>query len=191
MLNRIKNRISSLIKPVAAFMASRNIDPNIVTLTGLVLALITPVSALLYGIPGAIVMIILSSILDFLDGEIARVSGRVSARGAFLDSLCDRISDLSYLSTFIILGLSPVAVYIAAGASLMISYARARAESLGVRVSGVGLMERGERILTIILILLLGLFSQSAMEIALFVFIALSIYTAIERTVFVIRSLGR
>ncbi|GAY24990.1 CDP-alcohol phosphatidyltransferase [Desulfurococcaceae archaeon AG1] len=191
MLNRIKNRISSLIKPVAAFIASKNIDPNIVTLTGLVLALITPISALLYGIPGAIVMIVLSSILDFLDGEIARVSGRVSARGAFLDSLCDRVSDLSYLSTFIILGLSPVAVYIAAGASLLISYARARAESLGVRVSGVGLMERGERILTIILILLLGLFSQSAMEIALFVFIALSIYTAIERTVFVVRSLGR
>ncbi|HWQ17232.1 MAG TPA: CDP-alcohol phosphatidyltransferase family protein [Sulfolobales archaeon] len=191
MLNRIKNRVSSLIKPIAVFMASRNIDPNIITLTGLVLALITPVSASLYGIPGAIVMIMLSSILDFIDGEIARVSGRVSARGAFLDSLCDRVSDLSYLSTFIVLGLSPVAVYIAAGASLMISYARARAESLGVRVSGVGLMERGERILTIILILLLGLFSRSAMEAALFVFIALSIYTTLERVVFVFRSLGK
>ena len=191
MLNRIKNKISSLIKPIAAFIANKNIDPNIVTLAGLVLALITPVSALLYGIPGAIVMIMLSSILDFIDGEIARVSGRVSARGAFLDSICDRVSDLSYLSTFIVLGLSPVAVYIAAGASLMISYARARAESLGVKVSGVGLMERGERILTIILILLLGLFSQSAMEVALFIFIALSIYTALERAVFVVRSLGR
>lgn len=191
MLNRIKGRVSSLVRPAATFMARRNIDPNIVTLTGLGLALTVPLSASLYGIPGAFVMIMVSSILDFIDGEIARVSGRVSMRGAFLDSLCDRISDLSYLFAFIVLGLSPVAVYIAAGASLMISYARARAESLGIRVSGVGLMERGERILAIMLILLIGLISTSAMEIALLIFIALSIYTAAERAVHVIRSLGK
>lgn len=191
MLNRIKNRISKIIRPVAAFMASRNIDPNIVTFTGLALALAVPISAWLYGIPGAIIMIVVSAALDAIDGEIARISGRVSARGAFLDSLCDRISDLSYLLAFILLGLDPLLVYIAAGSSLMISYARARAESLGIRVSGVGLMERGERVLALVLILVIGLFSTGSMEMAFLVFIALSIYTVVERAVHVVNSLGK
>lgn len=191
MLNRIKNRFSKIIRPLAISMASRNIDPNIVTLAGLALALAVPFSARLYGISGTIITIMVSAVLDAVDGEIARISGRASARGAFLDSLCDRISDLSYLLAFALLGLDPLAVYIAAGSSLMISYARARAESLGIKVTGVGLMERGERVLALILILIIGLFSPSSMEIAFLVFIALSIYTVVERTLHVINSLGR
>jgi archaetidylinositol phosphate synthase len=90
-----------------------------------------------------------------------------------------------------VLGVSPVLVYIAAGSSLLISYIRARAESLGVYISGVGLMERGERILGLVVVMLIGMLNREAMDIAMIVFTVLTGYTAVERAVYSVMTLSR
>ncbi len=191
MLNRIKEALVKPIKPVASAIARGNIDPNVITILGLVIAVITPLAAYLHGIIGALIAMAISSLLDAVDGEIARSLGRVSRRGAFLDSLCDRISDLAYIGSLMVLGVSPVLVYIAAGSSLLISYIRARAESLGISISGVGLMERGERIFGLVAVMIVGLLSREAMEIAMIVFTVLTGFTAVERAVYSIKMLSR
>ncbi|MEM4970294.1 MAG: CDP-alcohol phosphatidyltransferase family protein [Sulfolobales archaeon] len=191
MLNRIKGALVRPLKPIALAIARSNIDPNVITISGLVVAMMAPLAAYLHGIIGALIAIAISSLLDAIDGEVARSSGRVSSRGAFLDSLCDRISDLAYIGSLMVLGVSPVLVYIAAGLSLLISYVRARAESLGIYISGVGLMERGERIFGLIIVMLIGLLSREAMDIAMVVFTVLTGYTAVERAIYSVRMLSR
>ncbi|MDT7894884.1 MAG: CDP-alcohol phosphatidyltransferase family protein [Desulfurococcales archaeon] len=179
------------IKPIVSVIAKGNIDPNVITILGVVIAMITPLAAYLYGIIGALAAIAVSSLLDAIDGEVARSLGRVSRRGAFLDSLCDRISDLAYIGSLMVLGVSPVLVYIAAGSSLLISYIRARAESLGIYISGVGLMERGERILGLVVVMLIGMLNREAMDIAMIVFTVLTGYTAVERAVYSVMTLSK
>jgi archaetidylinositol phosphate synthase len=191
MLNKIKGVLVKPIKPIVSVIAKGNIDPNVITILGVVIAMITPLAAYLYGIIGALAAIAVSSLLDAIDGEVARSLGRVSRRGAFLDSLCDRISDLAYIGSLMVLGVSPVLVYIAAGSSLLISYIRARAESLGVYISGVGLMERGERILGLVVVMLIGMLNREAMDIAMIVFTVLTGYTAVERAVFSVMTLSK
>jgi archaetidylinositol phosphate synthase len=191
MLNKIKGVLVKPIKPIVSVIAKGNIDPNVITILGVVIAMITPLAAYLYGIIGALAAIVVSSLLDAIDGEVARSLGRVSRRGAFLDSLCDRISDLAYIGSLMVLGVSPVLVYIAAGSSLLISYIRARAESLGIYISGVGLMERGERILGLVVVMLIGMLNREAMDIAMIVFTVLTGYTAVERAVFSVMTLSK
>jgi len=191
MLNKIKGVLVKPIKPIVSVIAKGNIDPNVITILGVVIAMITPLAAYLYGIIGALAAIAVSSLLDAIDGEVARSLGRVSRRGAFLDSLCDRISDLAYIGSLMVLGVSPVLVYIAAGSSLLISYIRARAESLGIYISGVGLMERGERILGLVVVMLIGMLNREAMDIAMIVFTVLTGYTAVERAVYSVMTISR
>ncbi|MDT7889364.1 MAG: CDP-alcohol phosphatidyltransferase family protein [Desulfurococcales archaeon] len=191
MLNRVKNILIRPIRPLASTMAKGNVDPNILTVSGLVAAILTPLAAYIQGIFGALLAIAISSLLDALDGEVARSLGRVSRVGAFIDSLCDRVSDLAYIGSLMILGVSPVLVYIAAGSSVLISYIRARAESLGIYISGIGLMERGERILGLLIVLIIGIFSREAMELAMIVFTILTLYTAAERTFYSFKLLSR
>jgi archaetidylinositol phosphate synthase len=191
MLNKIKGVLVKPIKPIVSVIAKGNIDPNVITILGVVIAMITPLAAYLYGIIGALAAIAVSSLLDAIDGEVARSLGRVSRRGAFLDSLCDRISDLAYIGSLMVLGVSPVLVYIAAGSSLLISYIRARAESLGIYISGVGLMERGERILGLVVVMLIGMLNREAMDIAMIVFTVLTGYTAVERAVYSVMTLSK
>jgi CDP-diacylglycerol--glycerol-3-phosphate 3-phosphatidyltransferase len=93
--------------------------------------------------------------LDILDGALARVSGSVTAFGAFLDSVLDRYSDILVLAGVIVLLARVgrlrdlVVALLALLGTVMVSYTRARAESVGVECR-VGLMERGERLLVLI-----------------------------------------
>jgi CDP-diacylglycerol--glycerol-3-phosphate 3-phosphatidyltransferase len=97
----------------------------------------------------------LAGVLDILDGSLARVSGRVSPFGAFLDSVLDRYSDLLVLAGLVFLFArlgrldAVVAVLLALIGTVMVSYTRARAESVDVECR-VGFMERGERMLVLI-----------------------------------------
>jgi CDP-diacylglycerol--glycerol-3-phosphate 3-phosphatidyltransferase len=97
----------------------------------------------------------LAGALDILDGSLARVSGRASPFGAFLDSVLDRYSDLLVLAGLVFLFArlgrldAVIAVLLAVVGTVMVSYTRARAESIDVECR-VGLMERGERMLVLI-----------------------------------------
>ena len=97
----------------------------------------------------AVVGVIVAGVSDLLDGAIARGSGQASPRGAFFDSVTDRVSDALLLGgvAWYLTGHSPYEAMLAfavAACSMLVSYERARAEALGLDARG-GLMERAER----------------------------------------------
>jgi phosphatidylglycerophosphate synthase len=150
----------SLDKPLTPLARKIALHPNVLTLGGFLIttvaAFVIPVNLRLGG-----VFILLGGICDMFDGVLARVNGRTTSFGAFLDSLLDRYSD-----AFLFLS---VAWYLAGNGdhtgaflsigtmvgALLVSYARARGEGLGID-NHAGIMERPERIILLILGTLTG-----------------------------------
>ncbi len=139
-----------MIGPVERLLVGR-VSPNAITAVSLVMCGITGLSAGLGNLAGAVWLYALAGILDVLDGRIARISGHQTAAGALFDSVSDRWGEL-----FVFAGytwyLHDTAWLLAAlgayGASMMVSYTRARAEGLGIELTG-GMMQRAERILLV------------------------------------------
>jgi CDP-diacylglycerol--glycerol-3-phosphate 3-phosphatidyltransferase len=127
-------------------------------------------------------LLIVSAIPDLLDGAVAKAAGTVSARGAFFDSVADRVSDSLLLGGFAWYlarpGHGEVALvpFLLLALSFLISYERAKAESLGYSARG-GLMERGERLF----LLAVALAFSSVMLPVLWVMVVLSAVTALQR----------
>jgi CDP-diacylglycerol--glycerol-3-phosphate 3-phosphatidyltransferase len=157
MLTRTIGRF--LVWPVdrlAALLAPTGIPPNIITWLALFLNLWAGILFAAGRFAAAGGMMLLAGLCDLLDGPVARRQGRVSLFGAFLDSILDRYADLilflgllvyySHVNRF---GYAILAGAAMAGA-VMVSYAKARAESL-VPTSEVGFWERPERLTLMIL----------------------------------------
>src|SRR5207249_3573381 len=134
------------------------------------------------------VLRVVAGLCDFFDGPLARVSGRVTPFGAFLDSVIDRYSDLLVLLGIVVffarMPHARGAIVAMSGliGSMMVSYTKARAESIGVTCT-VGMMERPERMICLIAGALLGL-----LEPALWVLTILSNLTALQRILFTLRA---
>ncbi|MEM3515720.1 MAG: CDP-alcohol phosphatidyltransferase family protein, partial [Saccharolobus sp.] len=124
---------------------------------------------------------ILSALMDAIDGEVARLSNSVSSLGSFLDSTLDRIEDTLYISAFIFINFPSFLVAITVGLSLVISYIRAKAEALGIKMEGRGIIERGERIVFILIILLLSVFSYETSLYVYYLFLLLTSITVVQR----------
>jgi phosphatidylglycerophosphate synthase len=139
--------VESRLMPLAERLG---ITPDRATLAGMLLALLVPAGFLCHPLAGA-ALILLSGVADSMDGMLARRRGTASVYGAFFDSCLDRVSDASYLAGIWVLfwpdhfplggGLMMVACITT---SFLVSYSKARAESLGVPLNG-GLMERAAR----------------------------------------------
>lgn len=162
MLGRYKEQVARVSDPIARTLLGVRVRPNQLTVLGLSCSVVS--AAAFAGGRGRLggFLLILAGALDILDGALARVSGQDSPFGAFLDSVLDRYSDLLVLSGIVLLfmrvgGVTEVAAALAAViGTVMVSYTRARAESVGVECR-VGLMERGERLLVLIVGALLDL----------------------------------
>ena len=161
----------------------RGITPNALTLTGLV---VTAAAAVLIGlgclIPGGLVLLF-AGVFDILDGAVARVTDRVGRFGAFLDSTTDRYAEVvtyaALLYHFISRSggeLPAMLVIVALGGSLLVSYVRARAQSLGFTCDG-GLLARPERVV----ITVVGLVVPPLLIYALWVLAVLTNLTALQR----------
>jgi archaetidylinositol phosphate synthase len=99
------------------------------------------------------VLLLVSGFFDVIDGAVARVTKQTSKKGAFLDSSFDKIAEVVIFAGIAIGSLSsPAWALIALGLSLLVSYTRARAESLGVELKGIGIGERAERLLIVAII---------------------------------------
>jgi len=168
-------------------------SPDVLTITGLVLNGLACAFFAFAGGKGwssphllrvGAVVALAAAIFDMLDGRVARLRGRETKFGAFLDSTMDRYSDMVLYMGLMILyarvDKTPhmVLVWVAAFGSFMTSYARARAESLIPRCT-VGLLERPERI---VLLILGGLLNR--MVGALWIIAVLSNVTAVQRVVY-------
>jgi CDP-diacylglycerol--glycerol-3-phosphate 3-phosphatidyltransferase len=129
-----------------------------------------------------LVLLGLAAIPDLLDGAVAKASGTSSQRGAFFDSVADRVTDalvLGGIAWHFALsrgGLAPMLPFAVLGASTLISYERAKAESLGFDAKG-GLMERAERLIALGVALLF----ESLMVPIQWVILVLTVATAGQR----------
>jgi CDP-diacylglycerol--glycerol-3-phosphate 3-phosphatidyltransferase len=161
----------------------RGITPDTLTLTGLA---VTVVAAVLIGlgllIPGGLVLLF-AGLFDILDGAVARVTNRVRPFGAFLDSTTDRYAEIvtytALLYYFVTRSggqLPAMLVIVALGGSLLVSYVRARAQSLGFTCDG-GLLARPERVV----ITVIGLVVPHLLIPALWVLAVLTNLTALQR----------
>jgi archaetidylinositol phosphate synthase len=177
MLTRIRRQIKRIIEPLAKTLAKFGVGANVITLLGLIFAIIYYFEIMRTNTALGIVFLVISAIMDGIDGEVARVSNTASPLGSFLDSTLDRIEDILYISAFIFLGFTSYLVAITVGLSLTISYIRAKAESLGLKMEGRGIIERGERIIFVFIILLLYLIVSK--QISLYVFYLFMLLTAI------------
>lgn len=164
MRNSLQQGIYAVINPFVRLLIRLGVTPNIVTAIGLLGSFVSAAMVFRCGYEAHIgesinyswllwagIVNIVFSLFDMLDGQVARLGGMVSRYGAFYDSVLDRYSELFTLGSitfyFVYLAL-PSGVFVtllAVMGSIMVSYIRARGESLGA-VAKVGLMQRPERV---------------------------------------------
>ena len=190
MLGRYRDTVRSWSDPVGRGLFLLRLRPNHLTVIGLVVSFFAASAFIAGHLRSAAFLLIAAGLCDLLDGALARASGQVTAFGAFLDSVIDRYSDLLVLLGIVVFfARTPNArgaVVAMAGVvgSVMVSYTKARAQSIGVDCT-VGMMERPERLLCLIAG---GVFDL--MEPALWVLAVLSNITALQRILFTRRAVA-
>jgi len=178
------------LEPMARFISATGVSPNVITVIGFLLMVgVAVVLAWGHLLLGGI-LITAVALFDSVDGTLARMMGRTSRFGAFLDSTLDRFSEaVIFLGLFIYLSgqnqkLELLLIYATVVGSLMVSYARARAEGIGVPLKE-GLFTRLERVFLLVVGLL---FNQ--LTFVLWVLAVFSNLTAIQRMYLVWRITG-
>lgn len=173
------------LRPIGKSLKKTGISADHLTLLGVVMAAACALAIANGALRLALLLLVLCAVPDVLDGAVAKASGTASPRGAFFDSVSDRVADSLlfgglawYLSSQPGAGRIAVLPLAVLAASLVISYERAKAEALGYDAKG-GLMERAERLIAVGLALLF----QPAMIAILWVMLGLSVFTAGQRFV--------
>jgi len=162
------------------------LTPNAISLTGFVLCAVAAVLVWREEILLGGIAFVVGSVCDTLDGRYSRMSGKGTQFGAFLDSTLDRIEEGVVLAAVAVLfsrdgnDAAVAAVVVAALASLMVSYTRARAEALGVECK-VGIADRAVRVVILSAGLLLTGVGLDVLEIAVYVLAAASVVTVLQR----------
>lgn len=148
-----------IINGMVRGLASLGVPPNILTVIGVSINLLCGVLFALGNFFGAGIVLIVANLFDMLDGNVARLTGRVTRYGGFLDSTLDRVSDMgAFLGIMIFYARltehhSTMNVFLAGVgmiASVLVSYTTARSEGLGVKAN-VGFLQRPERVVLFII----------------------------------------
>lgn len=196
MLNILRPAVTRVMTPLGRALARRGISPDVITTIG---TLGVVASALVFYPLGHLfagtLVITFFVLADLLDGVLARMTGKGSTWGAFLDSTLDRLGDAAIFSGLILyfvledepeIVLAVVALFcLVAGA--LVSYAKARAEGLGM-TANVGIAERGERLVVVLVAAgLSGLGVPYVLAAGLWLLAAASAVTVVQRMVHVYR----
>jgi len=189
-LNKLRDSVQPHLEKLGKSFASTGISPNGWSCIGLTFAF---ASAFIYGwnvefslIIGGIILLI-AGFFDIVDGQVARVSKKITRFGGFLDSVFDKIAEIAVFLGILVGGFAePYLVFLAITLSLLVSYTRSRAESLGVKLQGVGIGERAERLLVIAIIGIIGF-----MEYAIIIVIIIAGITLIQRIVVTTKALRK
>jgi phosphatidylglycerophosphate synthase len=162
-LTKLKKRIQEMLSTEANIAYKLGLTPNKISIIGFILSLasaaayvVVPIRPVLFLVL-AVVFMLASGFCDTMDGIVARKFNQSSTFGAFFDSVLDRYADVAIYAGIIISGLcSPVWGLAALAGSVLVSYTRARAEGIGIKMESVGFAERAERML------ILGVFTIGA-----------------------------
>jgi CDP-diacylglycerol--glycerol-3-phosphate 3-phosphatidyltransferase len=181
---RWRSEIEVRLRPVGANLRRHGLTADGLTAMGLLMAVAASVAIANGALRAGVVLLLLTALPDALDGAVAKAAGTAGPRGAFFDSVADRASDALLLGgTAWYLAsehgghaaILPLAVL---AASSIVSYERAKAESLGFQARG-GLMERAERTV----VLGVGLLFDSVLVPVLWLMLVLTCVTAVQRFV--------
>lgn len=148
---RLQNTFINLLAPLIRVLARWGVHPNSFSLAGVVITSMAAAALMMGHLRTGGVFILIGGLCDSIDGSLARSTGKASRFGALFDSAIDRYSEfvmfLGVVAYFAMLQdySAAVVTFLALCGSFMVSYARARAESLGFE-SSAGLMQRPERI---------------------------------------------
>src|SRR5215467_1597805 len=178
MLNKLRNQLEPLINWLAHMVASIGLSPNQLSILGFMLSI---AAGIVYSLSSrtaltnpyvtvqlAGIFLLIAGFFDVLDGAVARLTNKTSKRGAYLDSILDKVAEIFVLISIYLGGLSSaIWCLVALGLALLVSYTRARAEALSVPLIGVGIGERAERLLILALISMIPV--AGAMQIAVII----------------------
>lgn len=197
MLNRFREKLVPITTLIGNNFGSLGLSPTFWSMTAFAFAIL---SSIFFGLSNflseqgivfpsqifASIMLLISGFFDIVDGSVARVSKRSTSRGAFLDSNFDKISEALIFIGIAIGGLSsPILAMIALSTSILVSYLRARAESLGIELKGVGIGERAERLLILSICGFIPI--SGSIQWGIIIIIILSSFSFIQRFWFVLK----
>jgi archaetidylinositol phosphate synthase len=152
-LNRIRSQVAPVVNSIGKTLGATGLSPNFWTFVGFGFAVL---AGILFALRPAqpylaASAILVSGVFDVLDGAVARVTNKISKAGSFNDSTLDRLAEVAIYSGIIYAGSPfPILVVLALSFSLLVSYERAKGESLGISLSGIGIGERAERLIVLI-----------------------------------------
>ncbi|MBI2127575.1 MAG: CDP-alcohol phosphatidyltransferase family protein [Nitrosarchaeum sp.] len=182
MLNNLRDILKPTLEKIGKTFASTGLSPNFWTVVGFVFAII---AALVYGLGlefGLIIggiLLLVSGFFDMIDGQVARVTGKTSQKGSYLDSMFDKIAEVAIFLGLLVGGYAePYLVMLAITLSLLVSYARAKSDALNIKLQGVGIGERAERLLVIAIIGIIGY-----MEPAVIIVVIIAGITLVQRMI--------
>jgi archaetidylinositol phosphate synthase len=159
LLNRFREKLIPITTLIGNNFGSLGLSPTFWSMIGFGFAIL---SSIFFGLTNflnqqgiefpsqifASILLLISGFFDIVDGSVARVMKKSTTKGAFLDSNFDKVSEALIFIGIAIGGLSnPILAMIALSTSILVSYLRAKAESLGIDLKGVGIGERAERLL--------------------------------------------
>jgi len=183
----LRDKASVITHPIARWLSKWNVHPNTITIAGFLLTagagIVLATGHLSWG--GA--LLLLTSSTDALDGALARVTGKKSRFGAFLDSTIDRFSEGALLFGLLVWqlqvghALEVYLIFLSLLGAVMVSYTRARAEGVGYACK-VGMLTRAPRVFLLGVGLLLGLVRPTLILLAV-----LSWITVLQRILHVYR----
>ena len=187
-LNNLRESLRPALEKVGKGFAATGLSPNFWTVVGLVIAL---ASAVVYGmgmefglIIGGILLLV-SGFFDMVDGQVARVTGKTSKKGEYLDSMFDKISEVAIFLGILVGGYAePYLVLLAITLSLLVSYARAKSDLINIKLQGIGIGERAERLLVIAIIGVIGF-----MDYAVIIVIIIAGITLIQRMIYTTKNI--
>ena len=194
-MHRLRDLLSPIVDAIARVFVKLGFSPSGLTVIGVLLAAVAAglISQGMLAAGG--IMVLIAGVFDMFDGAVARMTDRATKFGAFFDSVMDRVSEaivlLGLLWFYIEDGeqLGAVLVYVAIAGSTMVSYARARAEGLGIECKG-GLMQRPERVASLGIGIIVGQWWEPAVLIVLGVIAVLTVVTTVQRVVETARGAG-
>jgi archaetidylinositol phosphate synthase len=200
-LNKLRNLLEPTLSKIGAGFASTGLSANFWTGLGLALSVL---AAIVYASNAFIeldwtpwnfaaviggILLLLSGFFDMVDGSVARITKQTTKKGAFLDSVFDKISEVIIFGGIALGQLADSFLcLIALALSLLVSYTRARAESLGSVLKGIGIGERAERLLLIAIIGMIP--TRDAMQWAMIIVSIVAGITLAQRVVITVRRLS-
>jgi archaetidylinositol phosphate synthase len=197
-LTKLKKRIQEMLGVEANIAHKLGLTPNKISIIGFILSLfsaatyiVVPMWPVLFLVL-AVVFLLASGFCDTMDGIVARTFNQASAFGAFFDSVLDRYADVAIYAGIIIGGLcNPVWGLAALAGSVLVSYTRARAEGIGVKMESVGFAERAERMLILGVFTIIAVFYLPALNMGIIVLAVLTNFTVIQRMYHVFKILKK